>query len=130
MNELVSRLGEKELEKLEETMEAFEEMEVVDPHMTKEEFEELKKKHRNSENKAIVKAEMDYLKDTIKHQQMKGAGLTGTPGSSAAGVPAVSLPGGGTGGFAGGMTAGFDVSVGGDFAGSAGVSAPTVDIQV
>ena len=130
MNELVSRLGEKELEKLEETMEAFEEMEVVDPHMTKEEFEELKKKHRNSENKAIVKAEMDYLKDTIKHQQMKGAGLNGTPASSAAGVPAVSLPGGGTGGFAGGMTAGFDVSVGGDFAGSAGVSAPTVDIQV
>jgi hypothetical protein len=127
MNELVSDLGERELEKLEEAMEAFEEMEVVDPHMTKEEFEELKKKHRNSENKAIVKAEMDYLKDTLKHQQMK---IAGSSVSSAAGVFGASVSGMSVSGFAGGVSSGFDISVGTDFSGAAGGRTPAFNITV
>ena len=130
MNELVSDLGERELEKLEEAMEAFEEMEIVDPHMTKEEFEELKKKHRNSENKAIVKAEMDYLKDTLKHQQIKAADITGTSASSAAGVFGASVSGVSVSGFAGGVSSGFDISVGTDFSGAAGGSTPAFNITV
>jgi hypothetical protein len=88
--------------------------------MTKEEFEELKKKHRNSENKAIIKAEMDYLKDTVKHQQMKTNSITGPSASS----------GGAASGFTGGMSWGFDVSVGTDFSGTAGGSTPAFNITV
>ncbi|MCR5031229.1 MAG: hypothetical protein K6A92_00055 [Lachnospiraceae bacterium] len=66
-NELVSEFGEDLLEELEETMDMLETMEVVDPHMSKEDLEQLKIKHRASENKAIAKADMDYLKDMMKH---------------------------------------------------------------
>ena len=49
-------------EKSSMSQEMLENMEIVDPHMSEEELEELKRKHRAAENKAIVKAEMDYLK--------------------------------------------------------------------
>ena len=58
-------LGEEALEELEEVMEQFENLEVIDPHMSKAEFEELRTKHRASEDRAIIKADMDYLKDTF-----------------------------------------------------------------
>ncbi len=48
-------------------MEMLESMEIVDPHMSKEDLEDLKRKHRASEDKAIMKANMDYLKDMIKY---------------------------------------------------------------
>ncbi len=68
LNEMISEFGEEELEALEEKMEMLESMETVDPHMSKEDFEDLKRKHRASEDKAIVKANMEYLKDMIKHE--------------------------------------------------------------
>ncbi|WP_026664692.1 hypothetical protein [Butyrivibrio sp. FC2001] len=67
LNEMISEFGEEELEELEESMEMFENMEIVDPHMSKEDLEDLKRKHRASEDKAIMKANMDYLKDMIKY---------------------------------------------------------------
>ena len=77
LNEMISEFGEEELEQLEEAMEQLENMEVLDPHMSKEELEELKRKHRAAEQKAMVKADMDYLKDIIKHQMEKGTTIPG-----------------------------------------------------
>ena len=93
LNKMISEFGEEELEELEETMEMLEDMEVVDPHMSKEDFEDLKRKHRASENKAIVKANMEYLKDMIKHELGKAGSIPGMGGgqsaSAAVGSPAV-----------------------------------------
>ncbi|WP_029324342.1 hypothetical protein [Butyrivibrio sp. AE3004] len=93
LNKMISEFGEEELEELEETMEMLEDMEVVDPHMSKEDFEDLKRKHRASENKAIVKANMEYLKDMIKHELGKAGSIPGMGGgqsaSGAVGSPAV-----------------------------------------
>lgn len=77
LNERISEFGEEELEQLEEAMEQLENLEVLDPHMSEEELEELKRKHRAAEQKAMVKADMDYLKATIKHQVEKGSALPG-----------------------------------------------------
>ena len=93
LNKMISEFGEEELEELEETMEMLEDMEVVDPHMSKEDFEDLKRKHRASENKAIVKANMEYLKDMIKHELGKAGSIPGMGGgqsaSAAVGSPEV-----------------------------------------
>ncbi|MCR5545865.1 MAG: hypothetical protein K6F30_05230 [Lachnospiraceae bacterium] len=66
MEEVVSEFGSEELEALEKTMELLENLEVVDPHMSEEDLEKLKQKHRASEEKAIMKADMDYLKDMFE----------------------------------------------------------------
>ncbi|WP_026671078.1 hypothetical protein [Butyrivibrio sp. AE3006] len=93
LNKMISEFGEEELEELEETMEMLEDMEVVDPHMSKEDFEDLKRKHRASEDKAIAKANMEYLKDMIKHELGKAGSIPGMGGgqsaSAAVGSPAV-----------------------------------------
>lgn len=68
LNRMISEFGEEELKELEESMEILEDMEIVDPHMSKEDLEDLKRKHRAEEQKAMLKADMDYLKDLIKHQ--------------------------------------------------------------
>lgn len=65
MLDTVNALGEEMMEQLEEAMELFEEMEIINPHMSREDFEKLQVKHRNSEARDIVKADMDYLKDTM-----------------------------------------------------------------
>lgn len=67
LNSMIAEFGEDELKELEEAMELLEDMEIIDPHMDKEELEDLKRKHRNSENKNIVKADMDYLKEFVKY---------------------------------------------------------------
>ena len=64
-NQLVSGFGEEELEHLEEELSNLENLEFVNPHMDEKQFERLKIKHRSSENKALLKAEMDYLKGTF-----------------------------------------------------------------
>jgi len=69
MQEDSASFSEEELKELEEAMEMLETMEVVNPHMSKEDLEELKRKHRASEDKAIMKANMEYLKDMIKHER-------------------------------------------------------------
>jgi uncharacterized protein YnzC (UPF0291/DUF896 family) len=82
INEMISEFGEEELEMLEETMAMLEEMEIANPNMSEEDLEELKKKHRASENKAIAKANMDYLKGMFKHMEdKKAAGITHSMGS-------------------------------------------------
>ncbi|MCR4611926.1 MAG: hypothetical protein K5644_08520 [Lachnospiraceae bacterium] len=66
INEFISSFGEEELQELEDAMQLMESMEIIDPHMSEEEFEKLKTKHRTSEYKAIMKADMDYLKAIVK----------------------------------------------------------------
>ncbi len=78
LNEMISEFGEEELEELQEAMEMLDCMEIVDPHMSKEDLEELKRKHRAEENKAIMKADMDYLKGMIRHQAEMGMSSSGT----------------------------------------------------
>ena len=68
LNSMISEIGEEELKELEESMEFLESMEVIDPHMSKEDLSDLKRKHRSDEQKAMLKADMDYLKDLIKHR--------------------------------------------------------------
>ncbi|MBR5420649.1 MAG: hypothetical protein IK115_05830 [Lachnospiraceae bacterium] len=82
LNEMLSELGEEELKELEEALELMEEMEFLDPHMSEEELDKVKQKHRASENKALLKADMDYLKGMIKQLQ---AGKGTLPGTGTAG---------------------------------------------
>ncbi len=84
LNEMIADFGEEELKELEEAMEMLEDMEMLDPHMSEEELDELKRKHRAAEQKAIMKADMDYLKDLIKHQVSQGGGIPGMSGGNAA----------------------------------------------
>ena len=67
-NEMISEIGEDELKQLEEVMEMLENMEIIDPHMSDEDLDKLKRRHRTAENKAVLKADMDYLKDMIGRQ--------------------------------------------------------------
>ncbi|MCR5272927.1 MAG: hypothetical protein K6E13_08090 [Lachnospiraceae bacterium] len=111
LNEMVSEFGEEELKQLEEAMEMLDLMEIVDPHMSKEELEELKRKHRASEYKAIVKADMDYLKDMIELQTEKASESVGG-----------SFPG---------ASAGFDVvSSGVEVSAPAGEGSLSIDVQL
>lgn len=66
MSQMIEEFGQEEMELLEETMEMLEQMEAVNPHMSDEQLENLKRKHRASEDKALTKANMDYLKGVIK----------------------------------------------------------------
>ena len=88
LNEMLSEFGEEELKELEEAMELMETMEVVDPHMSKADLEDLKRKHRASEDKAIMKANMEYLKDMIKHELAKNASMPGMSGGGGGISPA------------------------------------------
>ena len=86
LNAMISEFGEEELKELEEAMEMLENLEFIDPHMSPEELEELKRKHRAAENKAIMKADMDYLKDMIKHQLAKAGSIPGIGSGGKAGL--------------------------------------------
>ena len=86
LNKMISEFGDEELKELEEAMEMLENMEVVDPHMSKEDLEDLKRKHRASENKAITKANMEYLKDMIKHELGKAGKVPGMGGGQPSSV--------------------------------------------
>lgn len=110
-NRMISEFGEEGLKELEETMEILENMEILNPHMSKEELEEVKRKHRDAENRAIVKADMDYLKESIKHTVEKGASIPGMGGGS---VPSSVL-------FAGTATPAPSVTMS---------SVPSIDVQV
>ncbi len=87
LNKLISEIGEDELKELEEAMEMLENMEIIDPHMSKEDLEDLKRKHRASEEKALIKADLDYLKGMVKHHMDISASM---PGMSAGMSPAAS----------------------------------------
>jgi hypothetical protein len=72
LNAMLSGFAEEELEELEKAMGVLEVIEVVDPHMSEEDLEELKRRHRTSEQKAMMKADMDYLKGIMKLLQAEG----------------------------------------------------------
>jgi len=92
INEMISEFGEEELKELEEAMEMLENMEVVDPHMSKEDLEKLKRKHRAAEQKAMVKADMDYLKGMIKLQNSTQTVKPVQTNTSTVSAGAVSMP--------------------------------------
>ena len=81
LNEMISRMDEETLEELEKAMEFFEDMEILDPHMTREDLDGLKRKHRVEEQKAMLKADMDYLKGMIKHQMNRSDAAMGIKGN-------------------------------------------------
>ena len=98
MSEMIDEFGQEEMELLEETMEMLEQLEAVNPHMSDEQLERLKHKHRASEDKAIAKANMEYLKGVMKqlekqsHQSSEKAGAMATSYTPAAIVnPTVSI---------------------------------------
>lgn len=111
--------GEEMLQQLEEAMALVEGMEVIDPHMDEQELKELKRKHRNQEEKAMVKADMDYLKEMIKRQLQKGAGVPGMGSGAAMG----------SGAGASGNPALFG-AFSGSGAAAGGVGLPSVDLHV
>ena len=113
LNEMISEFGEEELKELEEVMELMETMEVVDPHMSKEDLEDLKRKHRASEDRAIMKANMEYLKDMIKHELAKTGSIPGMGSGSGSSLAATfSVP----------QSVGVSVS-------APQIQSPTIDIQ-
>lgn len=114
LNEMIAEFGEEELKELEETMEQLENLEVVNPHMSEEDLEELKRKHRSSENKAIMKADMDYIKSMIRHTLEKGSNMQGI--QMGASANALTIPS-------------VDVSVGIEVA-VPSMDVPSVDIQL
>lgn len=83
LNKMIADFGEEELKELEEEMEQLENLEVVNPHMNEEDLKKLKLKHRNAENKALAKADMEYLKGMIKHTLQKGNPVAGFSGNRA-----------------------------------------------
>lgn len=92
LNAMVSEMGEDMLEELEEAMQMLEEMEIIDPHMSEEDLEELKRKHRNQEAKAMMKADMDYLKAMIKHTLEKSVSGPSMSSSSVSISPVFATP--------------------------------------
>ncbi|MBR4542878.1 MAG: hypothetical protein IKO53_01570 [Lachnospiraceae bacterium] len=114
LNELISELDEETLEELEKVMEFFEDMEILDPHMSREDLDELKRKHRAEEQKAMLKADMDYLKGMIKHQLNKSDTVIGTKGSVSGFAVAQSsggMPAAGTATVSAPAAAGIDVQL-------------------
>ncbi len=95
--ELTEDMAELEKSMLEETSEMLDVMELVDPHMSEDELNKLKLKHRLAENKALMKADMDYLKGSFKNtgtipgMPAGQAAFSMAAGAVAAG-PAVSAP--------------------------------------
>ena len=94
MNSMIAEFGEELLEELEKQMEQLEDMEIVDPHMSEEDFEDLKRKHRAAESKAMMKADMDYLKGMIKHAQEKGGSMPGLTGTQISSGSSLAVPSG------------------------------------
>ena len=99
MNAEIAEIGEELMAQLDEAMQALEEMEILNPHMGEEKLEEVKRKHRSAEERAILKANMDYIKNTMKHAEGSGKNSLGSNGASGAnpspGIPGMS-PGSGS----------------------------------
>jgi len=93
MEELMGEMEDLSDEMSEELSDMMDMFEAVDPHMSKESLQKLKLKHRNSERKDIVKADMDYLKGVFDHLEAAGApqGTTGTGDISAGSFVSLSL---------------------------------------
>lgn len=93
LNELIAEFGEDALKELEDISEELSGLEVIDPHMSKEDLDDLKRKHRQSENKDMVKADMEYLKGMIRHRlETAGSAGMGSGGGSGISLSAPSMP--------------------------------------
>ena len=104
MSAFLDEMDDEQSEMLKEMSEMLDAVEIVDPHMDEQQLNKLKLKHRLAENKALMKADMDYLKGTMNSH---GAGAMPSLGAGL--------------GFAGGIMSGA-----GGFAagiGSSGISA-------
>ena len=86
LNKMISEISEEEMKQLEEAMEMLENMEIIDPHMSEEDLKKLKIKHRASEEKALLKADMDYIKGMVRHHADAGAAMPGMGGGSPMGI--------------------------------------------
>ena len=81
-------MDDEQSEMLKEMSEMLDAVEVLDPHMDEQQLNKLKLKHRLAENKAIMKADMDYLKGMMPShspQAVMGAVPSGMSGMSLAG---------------------------------------------
>jgi hypothetical protein len=67
LDTIIESMFEEEQSMIDEMRDLMDASEVLDPHMSEEQFERLKTKHRNSENKEIVKADADYWKAMMEH---------------------------------------------------------------
>lgn len=88
MSEFTEEMNEEMNEILEDEM--LDLMEVVNPHMDKEHFEELKLKHRLDEQKMLVKADTEYLKAYLKSVQ-GGGGMSVYNSSGSMNLPDASM---------------------------------------
>ncbi len=84
MSSFVEEMSDKESEMLREMSEMLDAMETVDPHMSEEALDKLKLKHRLSEQKSLMKADMEYLKDMYKH--IDGRNASSMPGANPSGA--------------------------------------------
>lgn len=117
INQVIAEYGDELLEELEKQMEQLENMEIVDPHMSEEDLKKLKQKHRAAESKAMVKADMDYLKGIIKHMQEKSGSMGGLSGGTSVSASATGLI--------------FTASSGTEMAAPVGVdAAPSIDVAL
>ena len=90
LQEAIAEFGEEELKALEDEMQLMESMEIIDPHMSEADFNKMKAKHRADEQKAIMKADMDYLKAIVKNNLDSGVKPYSDIGASTA-VPAPAI---------------------------------------
>ena len=97
MSAFLDEMDDQQSEMLKEMSEMLDAVEIVDPHMDEQQLNKLKLKHRLAENKAIMKADMDYLKGMMPSHPAQG--MTAVPG----GMPGIS-PVGGISGVPGGLT--------------------------
>ncbi|MCR5420711.1 MAG: hypothetical protein K6E98_06890 [Lachnospiraceae bacterium] len=76
MEGFLDEMDDSQSEMLRELSEVIDSMEIIDPHMSEQELNKLKLKHRLSENKAMMKADMDYLKGTFEGMDAKGSAFS------------------------------------------------------
>ena len=124
MDQMIEEATKEQSEMLQELSEMLESLEVIDPHMSKEDLKELKTRHRTSEDKELLKADMDYLKEYIKMTEKKGTQFLNFGSGSRAGA----LGGLSFGGSVAGLSLGVSLPDGGGA--SASVPSVAVDVQV
>ncbi|MCR5234516.1 MAG: hypothetical protein K6E53_11540 [Lachnospiraceae bacterium] len=86
MNEFTEEMSDEESEMLREMSELVDAMEVVDPHMNEEDLSKLKLKHRLSEQKSLMKADMEYLRSVFKDINSKGLTMPKGMGTMSSGI--------------------------------------------
>ncbi len=124
MQQSIAEFGEEELKALEEEMQMLESMEIVNPHMSEEDYNKMKAKHRADEQKAIMKADMDYLKAILKlnfESEAKASQATLSSAQSSMNATGFSLSG---------STPTIDISTVEDVAISTATGGPAIDMAL